>query len=85
MLAHKAHAEFKVAVEVIAQQRSVYDVRAMPAKVFTDPELAWVGVTEEEAKTKGLGRRSRLGLPLGRQRQSHRHRPHRRHEQSIRG
>ena len=54
MLAHKAHAEAKVAVEVIAQQRSVYDVRAMPAVVFTDPELAWVGVTEEEAKTKGL-------------------------------
>ena len=54
MLAHKAHAEARVAVEVIAQQRSVYDVRAMPAVVFTDPELAWVGVTEEEAKAKGL-------------------------------
>jgi dihydrolipoamide dehydrogenase len=54
MLAHKAHAEAKVAVEAIAGQRSVYDVVAMPAVVFTDPELAWVGVTEEEAKQKGL-------------------------------
>ena len=54
MLAHKAHAEARVAVEVMAGQRSVYDVLAMPAVVFTDPELAWVGITEEEAKTKGL-------------------------------
>lgn len=54
MLAHKAHAEAKVAVEAIAGQRSVYDVVAMPAVVFTDPELAWVGVTEQEAKEKGL-------------------------------
>lgn len=54
MLAHKAHAEAKVAVEAMAGQRSVYDVVAMPAVVFTDPELAWVGVTEEEAKSKGL-------------------------------
>ena len=54
MLAHKAHAEAKVAVEAMAGQRSVYDVVAMPAVVFTDPELAWVGVTEEEAKARGL-------------------------------
>jgi dihydrolipoamide dehydrogenase len=54
MLAHKAHAEAKVAVEALAGQRSVYDVVAMPAVVFTDPELAWVGVTEQEAKDKGL-------------------------------
>jgi dihydrolipoamide dehydrogenase len=54
MLAHKAHAEARVAVEAMAGQRSVYDVLAMPAVVFTDPELAWVGVTEEEAKAKGL-------------------------------
>ena len=54
MLAHKAHAEAKVAVEAMAGQRSVYDVIAMPAVVFTDPELAWVGVTEQEAKDRGL-------------------------------
>jgi dihydrolipoamide dehydrogenase len=54
MLAHKAHAEARVAVEAIAGLKSIYDVRAMPAVVFTDPELAWVGVTEEEAKKQGL-------------------------------
>ncbi|HTB21849.1 MAG TPA: dihydrolipoyl dehydrogenase [bacterium] len=54
MLAHKAHAEARVAVEAIAGLKTVYDVRAMPAVVFTDPELAWVGVTEEEAKQQGL-------------------------------
>ncbi len=54
MLAHKAHAEAKVAVEALNGQKSAYDVLAMPAVVFTDPELAWVGVTEEEAKKKGL-------------------------------
>jgi dihydrolipoamide dehydrogenase len=54
MLAHKAHAEARVAVEAMAGRRSVYDVLAMPAVVFTDPELAWVGVTEAEAKEKGL-------------------------------
>lgn len=54
MLAHKAHAEARVAVEVIGERRAAWDVRAMPAVVFTDPELAWVGVTEDEAKAKGL-------------------------------
>ncbi len=54
MLAHKAHAEARVAVEAMAGRRSAYDVVAMPAVVFTDPELAWVGVTEDEAKKRGL-------------------------------
>jgi dihydrolipoamide dehydrogenase len=54
MLAHKAHAEAKVAIEAINGQRSSYDVLAMPAVVFTDPELAWVGITEDEAKKQGL-------------------------------
>lgn len=54
MLAHKAHAEAKVAVEAIAGKKTIYDVRAMPAVVFTDPELAWVGLTEDEAKKQGL-------------------------------
>lgn len=54
MLAHKAHAEARVAVEALAGQRSVYDVVAMPAVVFTEPEVAWVGVTEDEAKVQGL-------------------------------
>ena len=50
MLAHKATYEGKIAVEVIAGEPAVYDVRAMPAVVFTDPEIAWCGLTETEAK-----------------------------------
>jgi dihydrolipoamide dehydrogenase len=50
MLAHKATYEGKVAVEVITGEPAVYDVRAVPAVVFTDPELAWCGLTETEAK-----------------------------------
>jgi dihydrolipoamide dehydrogenase len=50
MLAHKATYEGKVAVEAIAGEKTVYDVRAVPAVVFTDPELAWCGLTETEAK-----------------------------------
>jgi dihydrolipoamide dehydrogenase len=50
MLAHKAYYEAKVAVEVLAGEPAVYDVRAVPAVVFTDPEVAWCGLTEAEAK-----------------------------------
>jgi dihydrolipoamide dehydrogenase len=50
MLAHKATFEGKVAVEVIAGEPAVYDARAVPAVVFTDPEVAWCGLTETEAK-----------------------------------
>jgi dihydrolipoamide dehydrogenase len=50
MLAHKATYEGKVAVEVIAGEPAVYDARAVPAMVFTDPEVAWCGLTETEAK-----------------------------------
>jgi dihydrolipoamide dehydrogenase len=50
MLAHKATYEAKIAVEVIAGEPAVYDARAVPAVVFTDPELAWCGLTETEAK-----------------------------------
>ncbi len=49
MLAHKAMREGKVAAEVIAGQPSAFDVRAIPAVVYTDPQLAWAGLTEEEA------------------------------------
>ena len=54
MLAHKASHEGRVAVEVIAGQKSAYAPLAIPAVVFTDPEIAWVGMTEAEAKKKGL-------------------------------
>jgi dihydrolipoamide dehydrogenase len=50
MLAHKATYEGKIAVEVITGEPAVYDVRAVPAVVFTDPEVAWCGLTETEAQ-----------------------------------
>jgi dihydrolipoamide dehydrogenase len=54
MLAHKASREGKVAAEVICDHKSGFDNRAIPAVVFTDPEIAWSGVTEVEAKDQGL-------------------------------
>jgi dihydrolipoamide dehydrogenase len=54
MLAHKASREAKVAAEVIAQHQSAFDNRAIPAVVFTDPEIAWSGLTEQEAQAQGL-------------------------------
>jgi dihydrolipoamide dehydrogenase len=54
MLAHKASAEGKVAVEAIAGHKVAFEPNAIPAVVFTDPELAWAGLTETEAKEKGI-------------------------------
>ena len=54
MLAHKGNAEGRVAAEVVAGKKSAFDVRCIPAVVFTDPEVAWVGITETEAKAQGL-------------------------------
>lgn len=54
MLAHKAIREGKVAAEVLVGKRSVFDNRAIPAVVFTNPEVAWTGLTETEAKSKGI-------------------------------
>ena len=54
MLAHKATREAKVAVESIAGEFGEFDNIAIPAVVFTDPEIAWCGVTELEAKDQGL-------------------------------
>ncbi|MBE0583114.1 MAG: NAD(P)/FAD-dependent oxidoreductase, partial [Desulfofustis sp.] len=53
MLAHKATREGRVAAEVIAGQPSGYDVRAIPAVVYTDPQIAWCGLTEEQAARAG--------------------------------
>jgi dihydrolipoamide dehydrogenase len=53
MLAHKASYEARVAVEVITGEPAEYDARAVPAVVFTDPEVAWCGLTETEAKKEG--------------------------------
>jgi dihydrolipoamide dehydrogenase len=77
MLAHKATREGKVAAEVIAGQTSAFDVRAMPAIVYTDPQIAWCGLTEEQARRenrivkvqrfpwKFSGRAATMGAPEG--------------------
>jgi dihydrolipoamide dehydrogenase len=77
MLAHKATREGKVAAEVIAGQPSAFDVRAIPAVVYTDPQIAWCGLTEEQARKENLsievqrfpwkfsGRATTMGAPEG--------------------
>ncbi len=54
MLAHKASHEGKVAAEVCAGRKSAFEARVIPSVAYTDPEIAWVGVTENEAKQSGL-------------------------------
>ena len=77
MLAHKATAEAHVAVGVIAGKEETFDHRAIPAVVFTDPEIAWAGLTESEARKNNQeikiakfpwgasGRAQTLGRPDG--------------------
>jgi dihydrolipoamide dehydrogenase len=77
MLAHKATREGKVAAEVIAGEPSAFDVRAIPAVVYTDPQIAWCGLTEEQARAenrsvkvqrfpwKFSGRAATMGAPEG--------------------
>lgn len=54
MLAHKATHEGKVAAEVCAGHKSYFDARVIPSVAYTDPEVAWVGVTEQQARSDGL-------------------------------
>ncbi len=54
MLAHKATHEGKVAAEVAAGKKSYFDARVIPGVAYTDPEIAWVGMTETEAKVQGV-------------------------------
>ena len=54
MLAHKATHEAKVAAEVIAGENSSFDARVIPSVAYTDPEVSWVGLTETEAKARGI-------------------------------
>ena len=54
MLAHKATHQGKVAVEALLGEPAVFNPRAIPAIVFTDPEIAWAGLTEEQAKAEGV-------------------------------
>src|SRR5919201_6484091 len=51
---HKAVHEGKVAAEVAAGKRSFFDARVIPSVAYTDPEVAWVGLTENEAKPRGV-------------------------------
>ncbi len=60
MLAHKAVHEAHVAAEVIAGQKSHFDAQVIPSVAYTDPEIAWVGLTEDEAKKSG--RKVKKGL-----------------------
>ena len=77
MLAHKATREGKVAAEIIAGEPSAFDVRAIPAVVYTDPQIAWCGLTEEAARRENIevtvqrfpwkfsGRATTMGAPEG--------------------
>ena len=77
MLAHKASREGKVAAEVIVGEPSAFDARAIPAVVYTDPQIAWAGITEEQARKQNLtisvrrfpwkfsGRATTMGAPEG--------------------
>jgi dihydrolipoamide dehydrogenase len=54
MLAHKATHEAKVAAEVISGMKSLFEPKAIPSVAYTDPEIAWMGLTETEAKKQGI-------------------------------
>lgn len=66
MLAHKATHEAKVAAEVIVGQPSMFDPMTIPSVAYTDPEVAWMGLTETEAKIRGVAyeKGSSPGPPL---------------------
>ena len=68
MLAHKATHEGKVAAEVIAGHDVAFDARSIPSVAYTDPEVAWTGLTETEAKEQGVAYRegdASRGRPRG--------------------
>lgn len=54
MLAHKATHEAKTAAEVISGMKSFFDAKTIPSVAYTDPEIAWMGMTEEQAKANGI-------------------------------
>jgi dihydrolipoamide dehydrogenase len=53
-LAHKAYRQAKIAAEVIAGEKAAFDNVVVPAAIYTDPEIAWAGLSEKEAKKKSL-------------------------------
>jgi len=54
MLAHKATHEAKIAAEVIAGHKAFYDAKTIPSVAYTDPEIAWMGLTETQAQAQGI-------------------------------
>jgi len=54
MLAHKATHEAKIAAQVICGMKSYFDAKTIPSVAYTDPEIAWMGITEEQAKADGI-------------------------------
>lgn len=54
MLAHKATYEAKIAAEVIAGHKAFFDARTIPSVAYTDPEIAWMGLTESQAQVQGI-------------------------------
>jgi dihydrolipoamide dehydrogenase len=54
MLAHKASYEGKLAAEIIAGHKSAFDAKTIPSVAYTDPEIAWMGLTETQAKAQGI-------------------------------
>ena len=54
MLAHKATHEAKIAAEVIAGHKAFFDARTIPSVAYTDPEIAWMGLTESQARAQGI-------------------------------
>ncbi|WP_394808157.1 dihydrolipoyl dehydrogenase [Nitrosomonas sp.] len=54
MLAHKATYEGKLAAEIIAGHKAIFDARTIPSVAYTDPEIAWMGLTEKEAVKQGI-------------------------------
>jgi dihydrolipoamide dehydrogenase len=54
MLAHKATHEGKVAAEVVAGRKAFFDARTIPSVAYTDPEIAWMGISEAQAKAQGI-------------------------------
>ncbi len=84
MLAHKASHEAKVAAETAAGHKVAFDARVIPSVAYTDPEVAWVGLTEEQAKAEGT-KFCGGQVPVGGQRPLAGHRPGRRlHQAAVR-
>ena len=63
MLAHKAVHQGHVAAEAAAGEKSFFDARVIPSVAYTDPEIAWVGMTEDDARAQGLSHRQG-GVPV---------------------